>query len=169
MRQAALALLGALGACSNQQGRGEDAASDITPDSAEHAFHQLQQRGHRAMGVDQYTSHHRFEPLPDGGLITLERDSADHAGIARIRSHMQTIAVSFQAGDFAQPGFVHGREVPGTAVMRSRRAHIRYIPQETPSGGRLRIISRDSVALQAIHEFLSFQREDHRVGTRSAP
>jgi hypothetical protein len=168
MRQTALVLLGALAACSNQHGRGEDTPSDITPDSADHAFHQLQQRGHIAMGVDQYTSHHRFEPLPDGGLITLERDSADRAGVAQIRSHMQQIAVSFRTGDFAQPGFVHGREVPGTAVMRSRRARISYIPQATPSGGRLQITTQDSAALKAIHEFLAFQRHDHRV-TKSAP
>lgn len=170
MRQTALVLLVALAACGDRSGRGEGASSDSTRDSADHAFHQLQQRGHLAMGVDQYTSQHRFEALPDGGLITLEQDAADRAGVAQIRSHMQKIALSFRMGDFAQPGFVHGREVPGTAVMRSRRARISYIPQATSSGGRLRITTRDSAALEAIHEFLAFQRQDHRVGTkRSAP
>ncbi|HEX2251184.1 MAG TPA: hypothetical protein VHH32_12620 [Gemmatimonadales bacterium] len=169
MRQTVFVLLGGLAACA-ESGRGEGVSSDMTRDSADRAFHEVQQRGHLVMGVDQYTSYHRFEPLSDGGLITLERDSADRGGVAVIRDHMQKIAASFQAGDFAQPGFVHGREVPGTDVMRARRAQIRYIPQATPSGGRLRIVSRDSVALQAIHEFLAFQRHDHRVEThRSSP
>lgn len=72
------------------------------------------------MGVDQYTSSHRFESLPDGGRITLARNGIDSAGTAQIRSHMQTIALAFQRGDFALPGFVHDREVPGTVVMAQR-------------------------------------------------
>src|SRR5712692_2626707 len=46
------------------------------------AFRALQDRGKTAMGVDQYTSLHRFDPLPDGGRIVLVRDSTDAAGIA---------------------------------------------------------------------------------------
>jgi hypothetical protein len=155
MTRIALALLSVVSACGDRQG-GER--------SADHAFVQLQQRGQVAMGVDQYTSYHRFERLPDGGRIVLERDPSDPAGVAQIRRHMQEIAGSFQAGNFALPGFVHGREVPGARVMQSRRARISYIPHSTASGGQLLIISHDSLAIGAIHEFLDFQRHDHRVG-----
>ena len=37
----------------------------------------VQARGEFVMGVNQYTSTHVFEPLPDGGRIELERDAAD--------------------------------------------------------------------------------------------
>ena len=47
---------------------------------ADSRFAQVQARGQVAMGVDQYTSHHIFEPLPDGGRIVLQRDSVDSAG-----------------------------------------------------------------------------------------
>jgi hypothetical protein len=130
--------------------------------SSDSAYGLVQERGHAAMGVDQYTSTHRFESLPDGGRITLERDSDDLAGVAQIRSHMEKIAAAFQAGDFSIPGFVHDREVPGTGVMRARRGHIRYTPSATPAGGQLRILSRDPQAIAAIHQFLAFQRRDHR-------
>jgi hypothetical protein len=130
--------------------------------STDSAYALVQERGHAAMGVDQYTSTHKFESLPDGGRITLERDSADLAGVAQIRSHMEEIAASFQAGDFSIPGFVHDGEVPGIRVMRARRDHIRYTPSATVAGGQLRILSRDPQALAAIHEFLAFQRRDHR-------
>jgi hypothetical protein len=81
------------------------------------AFQALQQRGQTAMGVDQYTSLHHFDPLPDGGRIALERAATDSAGVATIRAHLQHIARAFAAGDFALPGLVHARTVPGTRVM----------------------------------------------------
>jgi hypothetical protein len=41
--------------------------------SGDAKFVALQQRGESAMGVDQYTSQHVFEPLPDGGRIVLRK------------------------------------------------------------------------------------------------
>jgi hypothetical protein len=132
--------------------------------SSDSAFALVQTRGQAAMGVDQYTSTHRFESLPDGGRISLERNSADSAGAARIRGHLQTIALAFARGEFAVPGFVHDREVPGSAVMSQRRSRISYTVDTLPRGGQLRIRSADPAAVAAIHEFLAFQRRDHRAG-----
>jgi hypothetical protein len=126
------------------------------------AFAAVQRRGGVAMGVDQYTSTHTFEPLPDGGRITLRRDAVDPAGVAQIRTHMTEIAAAFRRGDFNLPGFVHDRPVPGTAIMAARQSHISYVADTVPQGGSLRIHSADSVAVSAIHQFLAFQRRDHR-------
>ena len=128
------------------------------------AFAALQSRGEQAMGVDQYTSTHRFDDLPDGGRIELQRDVADSAGIAQIRQHLQEIASAFASGDFSTPAFVHMREVPGAEVMAARRAAITYTYRELPRGGELRIVTSDAEALAAIHAFLAFQRQDHRAG-----
>jgi hypothetical protein len=114
------------------------------------------------MGVDQYTSSHVFESLPDGGRIVLQRDSADSAGTATIRAHMRDIARRFSAGDFSVPGMVHAMEVPGTAVMAARRASIRYVADTLPRGAPVRIFTTDPTALSAVHDFLEFQRRDHR-------
>ena len=117
------------------------------------------------MGVDQHTSAHVFEDLPDGGRVVLERDDAtDSAAIAAIRLHMREIAASFRAGDFTKPFQVHAQTVPGTAVLRDRRATISYAPVDRPRGGEVRITSRDSAAIRAIHEFLEFQRQQHHTG-----
>ncbi|HET7109832.1 MAG TPA: amidohydrolase family protein [Gemmatimonadales bacterium] len=141
------------------------AGSNAVHDSG---FPGVQARGAMAMGVDQYTSSHVFESLPDGGRIVLQRDSVDSAGTATIRMHLQHIARAFADGDFALPGFVHAEEVPGTAVLRARRALIRYQFDTLPRGGQVRIQASDSVAVGAIHEFLSFQREDHHAAGHSA-
>jgi hypothetical protein len=127
------------------------------------AFASMQARGQAAMGVDQYTSTHQFEDLADGGRIELQRDSSDHAGVAEIRAHLQRIAKAFAAGNFNVPGFVHAGEVPGTSVMRERRARISYRFSPLPGGGQVRITTSDPTARRAVHEFLAFQRREHRV------
>jgi len=127
-------------------------------------FAGVQARGEAVMGVDQYTSTHVFEDLPDGGRIVLERnDPADSAGIATVRGHMREIAADFRAGDFSKPFQVHAMAVPGTDVMAARRALIIYTAVDRPRGAEVRIVSSDSSAIDAIHRFLAFQRQDHRA------
>jgi hypothetical protein len=128
------------------------------------SFARLQERGRVAMGVDQYTSRHRFEVLADGGRIELQRIEEDSAGTDTIRRHLREIAAAFKAGDFSTPGFVHWKEVPGVPVMTERRGAISYGYRDLPRGGELRITSKDSLAVKAIHEFLAFQNSDHRTG-----
>jgi len=133
---------------------------------ADSAFHALQKRGARVMGVDQYTSLHKFEALTDGGRIELVRDIDDSVGVRAIREHLRTVAHRFAEGDFSASAAVHAREVPGSSVMRARRKAIRYEVRPLPRGGELRIITTDREALRAIHEFLAFQRADHRTGEK---
>jgi hypothetical protein len=127
------------------------------------AFAAMQERGKAAMGVDQYTSTHHFDALPDGGRIELQVDAPDSAGVARIRAHMREIAAAFRAGDFSTPSLVHLRDVPGTKVMAAKRALITYEPADLPRGGQLWIRTKDADALRAIHEFMAFQRSEHHA------
>ena len=128
------------------------------------AFAAVQARGAAVMGVDQYTSAHVFEDLPDGGRIVLDRgDTTDMAGIATIRSHMRAIAGDFRDGNFTKPFAVHAMDVPGTTVMTERRAKISYEAVDRPYGADVRIRTGDPEAVSAIHEFLAFQRSDHRA------
>ena len=126
-------------------------------------FAGVQARGERAMGVNQYTSTHVFEPLADGGRIALQRDQTDSAGADQIRRHMDHIAAAFGAGDFSLPGFVHARDLPGTAVMAARRQDISYTVEMLPRGAAVRLRTTDTAAVRAIHEFLAFQRQDHHA------
>ena len=61
------------------------------------------------MGVDQYTSVHRFDAIADGGRIELRRDRDDSVGVATVRAHLRSIAHAFAAGDFTAPAAVHLR------------------------------------------------------------
>jgi len=135
----------------------------MAPTTPDTGFAALQQRGKAAMGVDQYTSTHHFEPQSDGGRIELQRDVDDTAGVAQIRRHLQEIARAFAKGDFSIPGFVHMQEVPGTKVMAARQDVIAYYYRELPRGGEVRILTKDPAAVAAIREFLAFQRQDHHA------
>lgn len=128
------------------------------------SFAAMQRRGKAAMGVDQYTSTHKFDSFPDGGRIELQRDVDDTAGVTTIRAHLREIATAFKQGDFSTPALVHMRDVPGTKVMAAQRSAITYEVHDLPRGGELRIRSTDSSAVAAIHEFMAFQRQDHHAG-----
>ena len=144
--------------------RAKPAKSDDARATFDTGFAGVQARGQAVMGVDQYTSQHVFEDLPDGGRVVLERnDAGDSVGIATIRAHMRDIARRFASGDFALPGVVHDRQVPGTDVMAARREGISYTEVDRPRGAELRIVSKDSDAIAAIHQFLAFQRMDHHA------
>jgi hypothetical protein len=127
------------------------------------SFAAMQQRGKAAMGVDQYTSIHKFDDLADGGRIELQRDRDDAVGVEAIRAHLRDIAKAFATGDFSTPAFVHMRDVPGTKVMTARRALVTYRYAPLPRGGQLRITTTDSAARTAVHQFLAFQRDDHHA------
>jgi hypothetical protein len=139
--------------------------------AADSAFAAVQARGAdaRAMGVDQYTSVHRFDALGDGGRIELRRVGDDSAGVATIRAHLRQVAAAFAAGDFRTPAFVHAQRVPGTAVLAAKRGVVTYAYRDLPRGGEVRIATRDPEALRAVHAFIAFQRQDHRAGGAGAP
>ncbi len=146
-------------ACEGARSRSADGTAQ--PDSA---FAAMQARGELVMGVNQYTSGHVFEDLPDGGRIVLERDTgSDTAGVAQIRQHMRDIVAAFDAGDFTKPFQVHAGAVPGTSVMAARRSTIAYQEIDRPRGGEVRIRTTDSGAVAAVHEFLAFQRRAHHA------
>jgi hypothetical protein len=142
------------------QSHGAHAHSTAPEDSA---FRAMQARGQDVMGVDQYTSVHRFEAVADGGRIVLQRDRDDSVGVATIRAHLRSIARAFSAGDFTAPAIVHVDAVPGVATMRARRAAIHYAVTNLPRGAALRLRSTEPEAISAIHRFLAYQRKAHRT------
>jgi hypothetical protein len=122
-------------------------------------------RGDHAMGVAHEKSTHHFLLLPDGGAIELTaNDPNDKDTRKEVRSHLYHIVQMFRNGNFQVPMFIHDRVPPGVPVMKSKRASITYAFESMPSGGRVRITTTDTEALKAVHQFLSFQIDDHRTG-----
>jgi hypothetical protein len=55
-------------------------------------------------------------------------------------------------------------DVPGTVVMKRLKGEISYTARDLPRGGEVVISTKNQEAVSAIHEFLAFQRMDHRAG-----
>jgi mono/diheme cytochrome c family protein len=125
----------------------------------------VNERGDKVMGFDHDKTAHHFRLKTDGGLIEVEaKDASDTTSRDQIRSHLRHIARKFASGDFTAPMLIHAKTPPGVPVMKQLRSTIRYQFEETERGGRVRVITSNTKALAAVHEFLRFQISDHRTG-----
>lgn len=127
---------------------------------------QMNQRGAHVMGFDQMATAHHFLLYDDGGAIEISvKDPKDAANRDAIRAHLPHIAQMFQDGNFDAPMLVHDtKAVPGAADLARLKGAVTYRYVETPSGGRVDIVSADTGAIKAVHEFLRFQIKDHKTG-----
>jgi hypothetical protein len=139
-------------------------ASSLAFAQHDHAA-QLDQRGDHEMGFSHERTTHHFELNQDGGLIEVRSsDVRDTESRAQIRSHFRHIVKMFSEGNFNVPMLVHAQDVPGTATMSRLKNQLHWALQETPRGARITITADNKPALDAVHEFLRFQIEDHQTG-----
>ena len=125
----------------------------------------VDQRGDREMGFDHTKTTHHFLLAGTGGAIEVTANSADDTGSRdAIRGHLRHIAKMFSEGNFKTPMLVHDRVPPGVPTMEKRKSEIRWTYEDLPAGGRVVASTSDAESLNAIHEFLRFQIEDHRTG-----
>jgi hypothetical protein len=142
----------------------ESPMHDQHQQSGDHAA-DVDNRGDHAMGFSHETTTHHFTLLPDGGTIEVNiKAEQDEATRDQIRMHLTHIAALFSDNNFDVPMFIHGHIPPGVPVMKEKHAAINYTFQPTGRGGQVRIVTHDPEALKAIHEFLTFQIQDHRTG-----
>jgi len=125
----------------------------------------VDKRGDHVMGFSHEKTTHHFRTFKDGGVIEVTAgDPKDTDSRDQIQMHLAHIAKMFAAGDFNAPMLIHDRVPPGVPVMQRLRAEIKYDYRKTDRGATVRITTSNPEALQAVHEFLRFQIEDHRTG-----
>jgi hypothetical protein len=130
----------------------------------------VEKHGDEAMGFQHDKTTHHFRLLPDGGAIEVTvNDVKDAENLGMIRMHLKHIASMFSNGDFSIPMFVHSEIPPGATEMKDRRTDITYAFEELPTGGRVRITTANHDALNAVHDFLTFQITDHQTGDAAQP
>src|SRR5579862_8107732 len=125
----------------------------------------VESRGDHAMGFSHEKTTHHFRLLKEGGAIEVTaNDPQDSASRDQIRMHLSHISKMFADGNFEAPMFIHDQTPPGVAVMKRLKKEIHYSFEQLESGGRVRIITANSHALSAVHDFLKFQITDHHTG-----
>ena len=139
-------------------------AQQASPSPEDH-FADVNARGDQGMGFSHEKTTHHFHLFIDGGSIEIaSTDAADADTQKAIRNHLRMIAERFSQGDFSIPMFIHGTIPPGIETMKRLSNKIFYLVQNTAQGAEIRITTDDPNAIQAIHDFLKFQIEDHRTG-----
>lgn len=120
----------------------------------------------QVMGFDQEKTVHHFRLYADGGSVEVAvKDASNTTDRDAIHSHLPHIASMFGGGDFKAPMLVHdSTNVPGTATLARLKDRITYTYVESPTGGRVDIVTTDETALGALHEFLRYQIREHRTG-----
>jgi hypothetical protein len=125
----------------------------------------LKKRGAEAMGFDQNATIHHFTLTPSGGSIEVTvKSEKDDEMIAAVRSHLRSIADDFARGAFDKPLKTHGEVPPGVPEMQHSRQKITYRYENLAQGGAVRIETKDTRALDAVHAFLRYQITEHRTG-----
>jgi len=125
----------------------------------------VNRRGDHVMGFSHEKTTHHFRLRADGGEIEVTaNDAKDAESRAQIRAHLPHVAQMFAAGNFNAPILVHDRTPPGVPVLEKLKDQVSYQYEEVENGGRVRIRTKNTEALRAVHEFLRFQIEDHKTG-----
>jgi hypothetical protein len=119
------------------------------------------------MGFEAGKTTHHFVTNASGGTIAVSaNEPADTASRDAIQHHLQHIARQFSAGNFDIPAFVHDQVPPGVPTMKRLKSEISYKYVSTENGGRVEISTKNPEALEAIHDFLRFQIEEHHTGDK---
>jgi hypothetical protein len=125
----------------------------------------VNQHGDHVMGFSHEKTTHHFELNYDGGAIDVRaNDAKDTESRDQIRSHLKHIVQMFGDGNYNAPMLVHDANVPGTATMSRLKDQLHWTLSETPRGARLTVAADNKAALDAVHEFLRFQIQDHQTG-----
>lgn len=130
-----------------------------------HGHCEMMKRGEKGMGFSQEATTHHFRLLADGGAMEIgTNDPKDTGTRDQIRQHLSHVAKMFSDGNFEIPMFIHDKTPPGVPTMTKLHDQIRYDYEPMDSGGRVRIHTSDTQALEAVHEFLRFQITEHQTG-----
>jgi hypothetical protein len=125
----------------------------------------VNEHGDHVMGFSHEKTTHHFELNYEGGAIEVRaNDVRDTESRDQIRTHFRHIARMFAEGNFNAPMLVHGVAVPGTATMTRLKDQLHWKSRETPRGARITVTADNKQSLDAVHEFLRFQIDDHKTG-----
>jgi hypothetical protein len=138
--------------------------------SGQHQHPASHDRANQGMGFDQEKTTHHFLLEQTGGVIEVTaKEPTDAASVDQIRMHLRHIASAFASGDFSLPMFIHDTDPPGVATMKERRTQITFRYEDVTAGGKVVVVTADSGARAALHDFLRYQIREHKTGDPLTP
>jgi hypothetical protein len=124
---------------------------------------EVRQRGMHVMPFNLEQTQHIFNKTETGGVQqVIVKDAGNSKQMELIRLHLTKIAGEFSRRDFSDPEKIHGKEMPGLAVLRTAKPgqlHVQY--RELPEGAEIIYSSEDKALVTAIHAWFDAQLADH--------
>ncbi|WP_063819046.1 hypothetical protein [Herbidospora cretacea] len=119
-------------------------------------------RGREVMPFDLEVTTHRFAPSASGGVQTVTSDDpADVRQVTLIRAHLAEEAARLARGDYGDPAFIHGGEMPGLRQLQQGHGAVDVRYAEVPSGARITYRTTDPALITALHAWFDAQVTDH--------
>jgi hypothetical protein len=107
---------------------------------------------------------HTFKNVSDGctELVTV-KNAKDSKNLALIRSHLTKEAKKFSQGDFSDPAYLHGKDMPGLAQVSAgaKAGKIKITYSSLPTGAQLRYVTKDAKLVKALHVWFEAQVNQH--------
>ena len=121
-------------------------------------------REQAVMPFDVKATLHIFEDTATGGVQrVLVDDPDDTENIALIRSHLEEEAARFAEGNFTDPSFLHGEEMPGLVELEAagEADQLTVSYNELADGAEISYVSDDPSVVIALHLWFQAQVVDH--------
>ena len=133
----------------------------VNHDAADSSF---AERERMVMPFDLSATLHIFEDTATGGVQrVVANDPGDTENIGLIREHLRAEAELFARGDFGDPSFLHGADMPGLAELEAagEAGLLEVSYQDLPVGGQITYSSDDLPTVIALHLWFQAQVIDH--------
>ena len=138
--------------------------ADHAQHGAGHGAGSFAERERVVMPFDLSATLHIFEDTVTGGVQrVVANDPEDLANIRLIRDHLRAEAELFAQGNFRDPSFLHGADMPGLAELEAagEAGLLEVSYEDLPDGGQVTYRSADLPTVVAIHLWFQAQVSDH--------
>jgi len=136
-------------------------APAATTNSATAHHDMVMSHGAQVMPFDLKDAMHMFTPETTGGTLEIMVHDMDTRQITLVREHLRMEAVKFAAGNYSDPAYIHGQDMPGLAALEADAKQIAVHYVDTPMGGKITFMSSGSDEVHALHQWLAAQASDH--------
>jgi len=123
---------------------------------------------HTVMPFDMSKTVHIFRMTEQGGVqrVVITNPSAK-AQVPLIQQHLKHEAERFQKGDYADPGMLHGEDMPGLKELAAAGSAIGVSYAALSDGAQISFTTNDRHFLTAIHRWFGAQLSEHGADAKA--
>lgn len=123
---------------------------------------------HTVMPFDMSKTTHIFRMTELGGIQrVVVKDSTAKEQVSLVQQHLKHEAERFQAGDFSDPGKLHGTDMPGLKDLQTAGSKIKVSYAALSDGAQITFSTDDRHLLTEIHRWFGAQLSEHGADAKA--